>query len=227
MEGQIEIDLSVTRHFEAGAIVLAMLALSGASDEVRAGLIYSLCHRALRAKFDLASPESCIEQPLKPIYVFRSEGELAKDFRKFDRLIRSRLIAADMAFVLLKKKTGTLPDLLPKGLEKLSLNELSEWVGRKHLKSRKRGIEIEPGNIESRMWRPSQAVIHIAMALAVFTQAYDREGHGKVHPVEILGQPELIDWLISTANEYGDLIEQHGILGAKAPALIRIRLAQA
>lgn len=227
MEGQIEIDLSRTRHFEAGAIMLATLALPAASDEERGSLICSLCHRALRAQFDPASPGSCIERPLKPIYVFRSEAELAKDFRKFDRLIRDRLIAADMAFALLKQKTGTLPGQLAKGLAKSSLNELSEWVGRKHLKSRKRAIEIEPGNVESRIWRPSQAVIHIAMALALFTQAYDREGHKQVHPVEILGQPELIEWLISTANDYGDLIERHGILGAKAPALIRIRLVQA
>jgi hypothetical protein len=227
MENQVKIDLSKTRHFEAGAIILAMLALPDASDEDRGGLIYSLCHRALRAKFDLTKSDSHIEQPLKPIYVFRTEADLAKDFKKFDRLLRDRFIAADIALALLKRKTDALPETLPPGLAKFSLNELCERAAKKYLKSRKRGGVIEAGNVESRQWRSSQPVLHFAIALAIFTQAYHREGRGQIKPVEILGQPELIEWLIMTANAYGDILEQHGILGAKAPALIRIRLIQA
>jgi hypothetical protein len=151
----IEIDLSKTPHYEAGAILLAHLALPEGTDNARGGLIFSLCHCALRARFDLKSPEAHCEQPLKPVYVFRAEEQVRKDFRTFDRRLRDRLVAADMAIVLLKKATGTLPAVLPEGLRKLSLNELSAWASRKLPENQKTGDVPEQHNTESRVWRAS------------------------------------------------------------------------
>jgi hypothetical protein len=66
----IEIDFTQTRPFEAGAILLAHLALPRGSDDARGGLIFSLCNRALRMKFsDPTTAEAQSEQALKPLYV--------------------------------------------------------------------------------------------------------------------------------------------------------------
>jgi hypothetical protein len=226
-EDDIEIDLSKTRHFEAGAIMLAMLALPHGSEETRGGLIFSLCSRALRARFDLTRPESHREHLLKPVYVFRTEAEMRKDFRTFDRRLRDRLVAADMAIALLKKATGALPIKLPAGLKSLSLNELSEWAGRKFPKIPKKGRDREPGNTETRIWRESLPVIHFAAALAIVSQALEREGRGKIHPVDILAQPPLIEWISEEAGRIAEVIEKERILGRKPAPLIRIRLLAA
>ncbi len=107
---EIEIDMSRTRPYEAGAIIFAHLALPNGTEEARGGPIFSLCHLALRARFDPSGPEAGIEQPLKPVYVFRTESEVRTDLRTFDRRIRDRLIAADIAVARLKKATGVLPE---------------------------------------------------------------------------------------------------------------------
>ena len=226
-ENEIEIDLSKTRHFEAGAIMLAMLALPLGSDDARGGLIFSLCNRALRARFDLTRPESHREHLLKPVYVFRTEAEMRKNFRTFDRRLRDRLIAADMAIAVLKKATSTLPIKLPAGLKSLSLNELSQWAERKLPKIRKKGRARETGNTETRIWRESLPVIHFAVALAIVTQALEREGRGKIHPVDILSQPPLVEWILEEAGRIEELIEKKRIFGKKSVPLIRIRLLAA
>jgi len=223
-EQDIEIDVSMTKPYEAGAIVLAHLALPNGTEEARGGLIFSLCNRALRAKYDLASSEAHSEQLLKPIYVFRAENQIGKDFRTFDRRLRDRLIAADMAIALLKEATGTLPATLPEGLRTLSLNELSAWAGRKLPESRKKGAGRDQGDIETRIWRESLPVIHFAVALANFTQTSDRQRQGKLHPVEMVLKPEFVKWLITYAEQLAEIIERTGIRGKKAKPLIRIRL---
>jgi hypothetical protein len=221
----IVIDLSKTRHYEAGAIFLAVLAYPESEDEARGGLIFSLCNLALRAQFPLASPEAGSEQSLKPIYVLRPEPLIRKDLRTFDRRLRDRLVAADMAIALLQRATGLLPSQLPKGLRTLSLNELSTWVARKLPESQIKGGVREQANTETRVWRASLPVIHLAAALAIFNQAYDRQGHGEVRPVDILNQPELVEWIIAEAERLAEIIEKTGALGTKAVPLIRIRLA--
>jgi hypothetical protein len=91
-------------------------------------LIFSLCNRALRKKFsDPNTDEAQSEQALKPLYVFRPEAAVRKDLRTFDRRLRDRFVAADMAIVLLKDAIGALPSL-PEGLGSLSLNALSTWA---------------------------------------------------------------------------------------------------
>ena len=226
-EDGIEIDLSKTRSFEAGAIVMTILALPDGDEEARGGMIFSLCHLALRDQYGPENPDSVREQLLKPVYAFRTEAEIRRDLRTFDRRVRDRLIAADMAFALLKKKTGTLPPKLPKDLNSFSLNALSARAARFLPKPRTPGDERDQGNIETRIWRTSLPVIHLAMSLATFTQAWHRQGQDKVHPVRLLRQPDLIRWLIPDANTNADLIERSGVLGEKMPRLIRLRLVTA
>jgi competence protein ComEC len=51
---------------------------------------------------------------------------------------------------------------------------------------------------QSRIWRESLPVIHLAAALAIFSQAYAREGHGT--PLRCSGTPTLV----ASANENDD-----------------------
>jgi hypothetical protein len=62
------------------------------------------------------------------------------------------------------------------------------------------------------------------MALAIFTQNWKRDGHGTVHPLEILEQPLLIGWIIDEANRLAEIIEKTGILSRKPVPLIKIKL---
>lgn len=220
----IEIDLARTRPYEAGAILLAILALPEEDDSSRSRLIFTLCHLALQAQFDLHSPEALVEQPIKPIYAFRPEVQMRRDLRTFDRRLRDRLVAADIAHALLKRVSGTLPASLPSGLATFSLNELSAWADRNLPPSRVRGGVHEASNTEARIWRPSLPVIHIAAALGTFTQALARNAESQLHPLMVMLDPRLLQWLADEANRLGDLIENAGILGKNPAPLIRIQL---
>lgn len=96
----IEIDLAPTRPFEAGAVLLAVLALPCEDENTRGGLIFSLCHLVLQARFDLRASEAQVEQPIKPIYAFRSGNDLRGDLRKLKRLPRDRMLATRMVIPL-------------------------------------------------------------------------------------------------------------------------------
>lgn len=226
-EFAITIDLSRTRLFEAGAIVLALLALPKAAEEARGGMIFSLCHLALRETYNLTTPDALVEQSLKPVYVFRSEVEMRRDLRTFDRRLRDRLIAGEMALALLKRAVGELPEVLPPGLDGFTLAELSTWAERHLPESRILGGVHEPANTESRIWRASLPVIHFAAALAILSQAWARQDSGQLHPLQILLHPPLVKWLIEEADRLGTLVEGSGIMGRKPVPLVKVRLTVA
>ena len=152
-----EIDLS--NVFEAGAIILALLALPKGDETERADLVASLCHLALKARLGVDEATQAKEVPIKPAYAFRNEADVVRDLKLIERLLRDRILAARLAVPLLQKaELGRVPKL-PKDVERLSLNELSKIALSDLVEKGDVSEEAEPGNIETRVWRPSFPVI--------------------------------------------------------------------
>lgn len=74
---EIAIDLKRLEVYEAGAILITLLAYpqDGKSDKARDRLHKSLCALALRARFDLDAAWANAPQLIKPIYALRTERE--------------------------------------------------------------------------------------------------------------------------------------------------------
>lgn len=225
MEAQVEIDLSRTQPFEACAALVAVLARPEADDEARCALMASLCHLVQKGEFlggeglDQASA-----RPIKPIYAFRGEDDLRKDLKLVKRLLRDRMIAAQMALPLIMRAEGTLPAKLPEGLSKLSLNELAVWAMSRVPKSEETDTEPESGNIETRVWRPSLPVIHLAAALAAVMQQTSTAGHGEIEIGQLLTQFWITERVAALGERFAALIQKGGVLPGKPVELISFRL---
>ena len=223
----IEIDLSRSQPFEACAALVSVLAHPEASDDARARLMASLCHLVLKGAFlGGEAAEQAKERPIKPIYAFRSDDDddMRKDLKKIRRLLRDRMVAAQMALPLIMRAEGTLPAKLPEGLSKLSLNELGPWAMSKVPKADEDDVKSESGNIESRIWRPSLPAIHLAAALAVVMQRTSKEGYGEIEIGQLLTQFWIAEQVAELGERYGVLIEKGSVLPGKPPGLIRFRL---
>jgi hypothetical protein len=94
-------------------------------------------------------------QQMKPIYALRSQHENDRFLRTLERRVRDRMVAGRMAIGFLQEAmTGEVPACL----KRLSINGLAQLV--------LDDVEYtEPENVETRIWRPSLPVIHLASAL--------------------------------------------------------------
>jgi hypothetical protein len=151
---------------------------------------------------------------MKPIYAFRLQQDISRDLRTLDRRIRDRMIAGRMGIGFLKEAvTGQVPA----GLKRLSINELAELV-------RDDARYSEPENVETRIWRPSLPVIHLATALQVLLYLGDQ----KIGPIGyeslLLGR-NVIELIIRTAEHHRVLFTQSRTLRLDPSNLISIRLA--
>jgi hypothetical protein len=212
----LEIDLSRSPVYEAGAILVTLLALPDGDETQRGNLHASLCYLAILGQAHLKGFGA--EQPIKPIYAFRSEDDVAKDLRTLERRLRDRIVAARMAIPFLQAAVMNAPPKLPFGIEKLSLNRLSE------IAIRDLNQESDSANVETRIWRPSLPVIHLAVATALAMEAAGQAGED-INIGHLLTNRTLIEWIVTEAEKYAALIEKGGVLPGKAsPSLIRVRL---
>ena len=142
-------------------MVLTFLAYpgEGASDEERRAQLYgTLCACMVRAICDVDPDWAISPQPIKPIYGSLPERDGNRSLRRLSRRLRDRMIAARMAYPFLKEaECGETFDL-PAGLKRLSLNQMAELVLTDARQS-------DPENVETRIWRPSRPVIHLASAV--------------------------------------------------------------
>jgi hypothetical protein len=211
-------DLKNKAVYEIGAALVTLLAFSEPTDteEQRADVHASLCAWALRLKWNnLDAPEVREPQAIKPLYV-RPESQIKKDLRTLLRRLRRRLIAAHMALAFLKDATGSLPKL-PAGVKRPSVNELSAFV----LPDAK---QSDPENVETRIWRPSLPVLHIAAAVSVAIGIAERAKEPVVDLFSLLMDPFIIRWVISASQVYEGLFEKSEHLKAHSDKLIRLRL---
>jgi hypothetical protein len=125
------IDFNQVQIYEAGAVLLTLLAYPGAtrSDEERRSQLHaSLCAYLLRASYEVDPDWATLPQEIKPIYPLQTERDCRKSLRSLPRLLRDRMIAARMAYPFLKEaESGKLP-ALPAGLKRFSLNQMAELV---------------------------------------------------------------------------------------------------
>jgi hypothetical protein len=217
--GQREIGISFNRDqaYECCAALLTLLACptDDQDESRRAELHTSLCGKALWINYLLDADNTAPIQ-VKPQYVFRRIEQIDRDTNFVGRRLKQRYVAGRMAIKFLEAaELGCLPALPPE-VKRLSVNEMTlfllEETGQR-----------DPNNAERRIWIPSKPVIHIAAALVVVGQEFERQGI-KLSLEALLLSRELIEAIIQRAAVFEDLITKAPKFPAKAEDLVRVRL---
>jgi hypothetical protein len=206
--------IDFTEVYEAGASLLTLLTYPDESEEVRSEVHASLCAYALRAQCEMDPDWAIRPKPIKPIYALRRPHDNDRHLRTFERRLRDRMVAGRMAIGFLKEAvTGQIPA----GIKRLSINEMAELV-----------LEdagyTEPENVETRIWRPSLPVIHLASALQLLLHLAEPEC-GPIGLEALLVAREVIELLVRTAEYHESVIEQSRYLRLDPENMIRVRLA--
>ncbi len=214
----ITINFETLETYEAGAILLSLLAYPEAdSDQQRWDAQVSLSSIVLRAQ--RAADPAWAERPqrIKPIYALQETKDASKALRKFKRCLRDRMIAGKMAIAFLKEAAGheIKATQLPSG-RKLSLNLLSELV-------RSESNQTDSENVETRVWRASLPVIHLAAATQLLLSEVERMGLGPIGIGNLLTDPSTVIWVVDNAESIARDLAAY--LPARVPAdqLIRIQ----
>jgi hypothetical protein len=119
------IDFRRLEVYEAGALLVTMLAYLDESEETRAEVHASLCVHALRTRCAMEPDWTIPPQPMKPLYALRHQHENDHYLRTLERRLRDRAVAGRMAIGFLKEAvTGELPA----GVKRLSINEMAQLV---------------------------------------------------------------------------------------------------
>jgi hypothetical protein len=105
------IDFNGVEVYEAGALLITLLAYPGEKEEVWAQVHASLCSYALRIKSASEPDRATVPQPIKPVYAFRLEQDIERDLKTLERRMRDRIIAGRMGIGFLKESvTGQVPE---------------------------------------------------------------------------------------------------------------------
>jgi hypothetical protein len=207
------IDFINVEVYEAGAYLLALLAYPHESEEVLGEVHASLCAYALRANCVMDPDWAMQPKPMKPIYALRRPGDNDRHLRTFERRLRDRMVAGRMAIGFLKE---AVTDQVPAGIKRLSINEMAELVlgdvG-----------YTESENVETRIWRPSLPVIHLASALQLLLHRAEPEC-GPIGLEALLLARKVIELLVRTAKYHERVIERSRYLRLDPENMIRFRL---
>ena len=204
--------------YEAGASLISVLAYPGDGDEeLRAGVHASLCHHALRVRCEIEPDWALSPQPMKPLYALRTQREVGKDLRTLRRRLRDRMAAGRMAIGFLKEAVGGGVTELAAGPPRVSINQLARLVlddtG-----------QIDPENVETRIWRQSLPAIHIASAIQEFLHLTEPE-MGKLGLETFLFNRWAIECVVRGAEFHASIIAHSPHLPIDPARLIRVRLA--
>jgi len=163
------IDFRRITVYEAGASLISVLAYPGdREEELRASAHASLCHNALRVLCAIEPDWALSPQPIKPIYALRTLRELKQDLRTLQRRLRDRMAAGRMAIGLLQAAVASPATGHQARRPRLSINQMARLV------IDDTGEQI-PKNVETRIWRASLPVIHIAAAVQRYLQLSGRD----------------------------------------------------
>lgn len=214
---EYQIDFARSEVYEGGAALVAFLAHPVDHEcSSRPGLQASLCALALRARFE-GQPDEFAPQLIKPIYAFRTKEQISRDLKTLKRRLRDRMVAARMAIAFLQGAAGKEPKL-PAGVQRLSLNSLSELV-------LEDAGQAEPENVETRIWRPTLPVVHLAAATAVMIDVAEKQGLGRFTIGELVCCRPLIESIIREAQAYEELMNNSPHFPKNPENFIRLRLA--
>lgn len=218
MPQEYGIDFSNSEVHECGATLVTLLAIpkDDEEDSARGRLHASLCALALRARYEDSAVEH-LPQLMKPIHAFRKDKDIGRDLRTLRRRLRDRMVAARMAIGFLQEvELGRLPPL-PRAIERLSVNQLSELV-------LEDAGQTDPENVETRIWRPSLPVIHLAAATAVMIDVFERAGFQGLSFAHVMTQRPLIEAIVREAQRYEELLPQSTRLRIDPQMLVKVRL---
>ena len=216
---EIVVDFNELAVYEAGAGIVAILAYPDSVEkEKRTGLYLALCSLALRARSEIDVEWSRSVQVIHPSYAFHSDREISKSLKTLKRRLRDRMIAGRMALAFLKEvESGKVPTL-PKGIQRLSINQMSELV-------LEDAGQTDPENVETRIWRPSLPVVHLAAAIQVLFQQAERETGHELHLGHLTQNREVIEHVIRTAEDFRQLLAKSPRININPDTQVRIRLA--
>ena len=205
--------------YECGAMLLTILAFPNRTEDTerRESLYNSLCAMALRAMYDKDTRGWTQPQAIKPIYAFQDPHQIERDLRALKRALKNRMAAARMAIGLLQKdEPGHIPKL-PKGARRLSVQFLADLVIPDTYQS-------NAENVMKRVWKPSLPVIHIAAAISVIKDAFDKSGADPLSIGHLILNRRVIESVVLEAQRYELLVSRSGIR-IRSEDLERIRLA--
>ena len=214
------IDFKHLEVYEAGALLVTLLAYPGESDheeERRSRVHTSLCACALRAIYEVDPDRAVSPQLIKPIYAFQTERNCSLGLRTLPRRLRHRMIAARMAYPFLKEAESGEAPRLPAPLRRLSLNAMAELV-------LEDAGHSDPENVETRIWRQSRPVIHLASAVHGYLQLL--EGKAKPNGLgPLMTSRPVIEYVVRNAEYCETLVARSEGLRVDPERLIKIRLA--
>jgi len=214
----VAIDLNKPAIYEAGAVFLTTLLFNEPrdTDETRGWIHQSLCAWAIKERAAQDAEWAAEPAPIKPLYAAVEAIDVNRDINRVNTRMRNRAVAARMGMVFMESaRLGTLPSVKPP-LKRLSLNQIAEWV-------LPLSEQAEPGNVETRQWRPSLPVIHLAMALIWLVQLSEKDGR-KLDYMDMLWSGDVLNRLITMAQFIEDLILSGQIPKIPVHQLIRVRL---
>jgi hypothetical protein len=204
--------------YEAGAILVTLLAFPNETEDVRDRVHTALCACVLRATGENDDEWAASPQPVKPIYLLQTERDISRALRELKRRLRDRMVAARMAYPFLCEASfGEVPKL-PPVVKRLSIKAMSELV-------LEDAAQSEPVNVESRIWRPSIRVIHLATAVHGYLHLYDGAA---VQPNlgSLLCDRVVIEYAVRNAEHFEPLIGRSARLRINPDRLIKVRLSR-
>src|SRR5271154_6210760 len=215
---QRSVDFRQLEAYEVGATLLTWLAFPGEreSEEGRRRVHASLCAYELRTKYETAPEWLVSPQPIKPLYAFRPQRDIDRDLRTLERF-RDRMIAARMAIGFLKEAASGEVPKLPAGINRVSVNQMAR------LALDDAGY-TDPENVETRIWRPSLPVIHLASAAQVWFQISEPQ-IGSLGLETLLLNRDAIELVVRTASYHRSEIMRSPRLCIDPRKLVELQLA--
>jgi len=126
------------------------------------------------------------------------------------------MVAGRMAMAFLQRAELGSAHRLPKGLKRLSLNEMAAYV------SEDAG-QADTTNVLNRIWRPSRPVIHLAAAAARIGQRLHQLGQ-PTRLESFLFSRELVEKVVTDAERLRGLIAKDPEFPVKVDQLVQFRL---
>lgn len=198
-------------------MLISLLAFPGDSEEeIRAAAHASLCHHALRAVCEFTPDWALHPQAIKPLYALRTSQEVRKDLRTLRRRLRDRMAAGRMAIGFLK---FAISDPTTKPAERVSINQMARLVVLEDTR------QTDPDNVETRVWRASLPVIHIASAIQLFLQLA-APTIGRLGLETFLFNRWVIECVVEAAEYHVSIIAKTKGLPIDPARLIIMRLAE-
>ena len=214
------IDFKRLEVYEAGALLVTLLAYPGEGDheeERRSRVHTSLCACMLRAIYEVDLDRAVSPQVIKPIYALQTERACSLGLRTLPRRLHHRMIAARMAYPFLKTAESGETTKLPTPVQRLSINAMAELV------LEDAGYS-DPENVETRIWRQSRPVIHLASAVHGYLQLV--EGKAKPNGLgPLMTSRQVIEYVVRNAEYCESLVARSEGLLVDPEQLIKIRLA--